>query len=511
MATKKPVPIPFDEMIENAVKKFTTDSQRTNDQKKTQESILAELDRLGGSLVKDDAVQFVGTKVVLPSRFSGDLLGAAEFLQDLHEQEESYFDFSRVFKYRPWDGAAAFNRALYRVFGTTGLGKVSEGGLFSPQRNPQLRTVSVGPNETTQVPWGEVILPMLDATFDLGGTRDAEYGLLFVVGVTAPRKRRGAIETFFNIVQEELEQRSIYKGKAFNGADDPEFLNLSGISESKIVYSDEVIAQLNANLWALIEHTDTMREIGIPLKRAVLLEGPYGTGKTLAGGLTAQKAIQNGWTFILARPGKDNIFEVLNTAKLYAPAVVQFEDIDIIANGDGSNQHISQLLDVLDGISTKSSGVVALFTTNHVEKIQKGVMRPGRIDSVIHIGALDRNGTEKLIVSVTDSRLLGDIDYDVVYAETHDFYPAFVKETVDRAVRYAIARNNGKLAQIETEDLVNSAIGLRRQLELMHAAQEGKKETPSLDAAFGKIVHDVVDQADVLDIDGDPYLKVQLS
>jgi len=460
------------------------------EQDKIRDQALAALDELGKLSVKDDSVRFEGDNLVLPQRFTGDLLAAAAFIEQIHEAEEQTYEFDRTFKYRPWDGAAAFQRALYRVFGTVGIGKATQ-TFFGP-RPPKLISISVGVNENLQVPWGEVSMPPLDAEFFLGGVSDPEYGTLFNLSVTAPKKQRRRLEAFFDVVQDELEKRSIYKGRAFNGAEQPEFLDLSSLDESKLTYSDEVLSQLNANLWSVIEHTDTMRALGIPLKRAVLLEGPFGTGKSEAGRITAKRAQENDWTFILARPGKDNVFDVLNTAKLYAPAVVQFEDIDVIAS-EGSSQKISQLLDALDGISNKSTGVLALFTTNYVDKIQKGVMRPGRIDSIIHIAELDRNGVEKLIRSVVDSRVLSDsVDYDRVYSYMDGFLPAFVKEAVDRAVRYAVSRNNGQTTfTIETDDIVNAAIGLRRQLDLMNDAKEGT-DKPTVDSTLRDAVDEQV-------------------
>lgn len=504
------------ELLTSLTKAAANINGAKNANEENKAAVLSELDRLGKLTVKDDSIKFVGTNIVLPERFNGDLLGAAAFIEEIYQQEEEEFGFGRTFNYRPWDGAAAFQRALYRVFGTTGLGKATQ--TFFGKIPPKLLTINVGPNKTEQVPWGKVTMPTLDAEFDLGTDYSEDYGMLFRVNVTAPRKRRAQLETFFNVVQDELEQRSIYKGKAFNGAEEPEFLDLSGVNENQVVYSDEVLAQLNANLWSLVEHTDTMRELGIPLKRAILLEGPFGTGKSLAGALTAQKAEANGWTFILARPGKDNVFEVLNTAKLYAPAVVQFEDIDTVAS-QGSSAEISRLLDALDGIGNKTNGVVALFTTNYVEKLQKGVMRPGRIDSIIHIGALDRNGIEKLIRSVVKPQILGDLDYDVIYAEVKHFLPAFVKEAVDRAVRYAVSRKNGSsVFTIETMDVVNAAQGLNRQLELMNSAQDGATTKVTLDSVFKDMIqngsqqalHGAMDGSIIVDYDGDFDGKLKL-
>jgi ATPase family protein associated with various cellular activities (AAA) len=487
-----------------------------NDQEKLRDEAMAALDRLGSLSVKDDSVRFEGDNLVLPQRFSGDLLSAARFLEEIHEAEEEETAFGRTFNFRPWDGAAAFQRALYRVFGTTGLGKAVRTMFGS--RPPQLVSISVGPEETLQVPWGRVAMPPLNATFDLDTDWHEEYGMLFRVNVTAPKKQRRRIEAFFDVVQDELKERSIYKGRAFNGAEQPEFLDLTGIKEEKVVYAGDVLAQLNANLWSLIEHTDTMRELGIPLKRAVLLEGPYGTGKSLAGALTAQRAIANGWTFILARPGKDNVFDVLKTAQLYAPAVVQFEDIDTIA-AEGTDKEISRLLDALDGISNKSNGVLALFTTNHVNKLQKGVMRPGRIDSIIHVADLDRDAIERLIkVTVAPEILSADVDYDEVFSHVTGFLPAFVTEAANRAVRYAVSRTGSKAFVIETADIVGAAIGLRAQHDLMNAAQEGTKTVVTIndavEAAATKAINvalnERLDRATITDYDGDFYGKVKL-
>lgn len=457
------------------------------EQERLKQGALAALDALGAASVKDDSITFDGSRIQLPGQFEGNLPAAAKFIMQIHESEEEEHEFGRTFKFRPWDGAAAFQRALYRVFGTTGLGTAVQ-TMFGP-RPPSLISINVGVTETLQVPWGRVTMPPLNSVFDLETAFEEEYGMLFRLNVKAPKKMRKKLEGFFDVVQDELTKNSLYKGKAFNGADQPEFLDFSGIDEKKVVYSDEVLAQLEANVWSLVKHTDVMQELGIPLKRAVLLEGPFGTGKTLAGALTGKLAEQHGWTFILARPGKDDLFDVLNTAKLYAPAIVQFEDIDTLAKG-GSDEDISRLLDVLDGISNKTSGVVALFTTNHVETLQKGVMRPGRIDSIIHIGELDRIGVEKLIKSVVSSSVLGDIDYDVVYAEVKDFLPAFVKEALDRTVRYSVSRNGGSTKfTIETEDIVNAAMGLRTQLKLMNNANEGSTDAPTIDSLIVNAVN----------------------
>ncbi len=79
--------------------------------------------------------------------------------------------------------------------------------------------------------------------------------------------------------------------------------------------------------------------------------------------------------------------------------------------------------------------------------------------------------------------ILGDVDYDVVYSQVKAFLPAFVKEAVDRAVRYSVSRNNGGVDfTIQTQDIVDAAIGLQRQLDLMNDAKEGDTGTVTIDS-----------------------------
>lgn len=474
--------------------------------------ILAALDKLGAQTVGEDSLLFEGERFILPANMKGRLSSAIRYLHEYEEQQEREFAFSRTFNFRPWDGANAFQRAMKRLFGTTGVGVKIQS--FFGDIPPQYRTINVSHTDTIQVPWGRVAFSPLSAEFTLGATRHEDYGVVFALSVEAPRKYRTQIEAFFQIVEDELKANSIYRGKAFTGGGEPQFLDLTTVDPTRVIYSEDVMVQLETNMWSLLRYTDRMRENKIPLKRAVLVEGKYGTGKTLAGYLTAREAVENGWTFILARPGKDDLLEVLQTAQLYAPAVVWYEDIDTVAQGQ-SDMQISKLLDVLDGITNKGAEVLAGFTTNHVSKIQKGVLRPGRLDAVVHIGGLDAVGFEKLIRVTIPPNLLGVVDFAAVADAFDGLLPAFAKEAIDRALRYSISRNQGVPDKIHTVDLVNAAHGLRPQLELMDAAREGVRK-PTLEGTLEEVFASVVDRAVLLDDDGDPYeggvtLKVSAS
>lgn len=453
-----------------------------------QKAILEGLAKLGSNTVGDDDLVFGADKLMLPAAYGSGVNGAQQavsFLNGWIRQQQETFSFNRTFPYRPWDGAAAFDRAMRRVFGTSGIGKAIE-TMFGSQP-PAMVSIAVGPKEQLQVPWGLIVFSPLKAEFNLGASKSQEHGLIFSVSVEAPLKFRREIEGFFTIVEEELRERSIYRGKAFKGTTEPIFYDTEAIDPDKVVYCGDVYTQLSTNMWSLLRYSDAMRDNGIPLKRAVLFEGPYGTGKTLAGDLTAKIAVENGWTFILGRP-EDDLSDVLRMAQLYAPAVVWFEDLDVVAKGQSEVQ-ISHLLDALDGMTSKGVEVLAGFTTNFAAKIQKGALRPGRLDAVIHIGELDDAGIQKLCRVVIPGDRQGAIDYTSVTLafEGTMRLPAFVKEAIDRAMRYSIARNEGKLDVIESQDIIDAAYGLRDQVALMEAATEGITVN-SLDKALSDVV-----------------------
>ena len=453
---------------------------------KDRRALLQALTALGSGAVGDDSIVFEGTRIVLPENLRGPngLDRAAKILLDHKRQQEQSFSFSRTFPFRPFDGAAAFERALMRLFGTAGVGKSVS--FFGREFPPELITVDIGWGQTMQVPWGQIRFDLLEAVFEVGVGQD-ESGFVSSISVEAPRKYRAMIEGFFRVVEDELRTNSIYQGKAVNGAPDPGFWNEHEVDADRIVYNDSTRDDLYANVWSAIEFADTMRHHNVPLKRAFLLAGPWGTGKTIAGALTAQRATAHGWTFILVRP-EDDPLQAIKTAQLYAPAVVWIEDADNLASKNKSRAGITRVLDVMDGIGAKGKEIIVGFTTNYPKEIERGMLRPGRIDAVIKVGAVEDSKIAALIKAVIDAPLLApDVDWAAVTDAFKAYVPAFAVEAAQRAVRYSIARNQGHPSVLTTEDLVKAAAGLRDQENMMNNADEAG-DAPSVDSAIHEVV-----------------------
>jgi transitional endoplasmic reticulum ATPase len=459
-------------------------------------------------IITGDEVEFHedgNPKITLPRGMRYET--AFNVLERLQKESETETTFDRIYNYRPDDGAHATFHCMKARWGMA-LGKVTE--TFFGTYPAETRTINIGFNQTMQVPWGRVEVPVLPGVnIYVTEKNDPELGPLFHLYIVGPKKWKEEAEGLLNDVQEFLQSKSIYRGKALIGASKMEFMNVD-IDRTKIVFSDEVEEMLAGALWAPIRYSEAMRSEGVPLKRAVLLHGPYGTGKSSAGLLTAQEAVENGWTFLSAKPGRDKVADVLKTARLYEPAVVFVEDIDVEGN-DGSEQAVTKLLDAFDGITAKGGELMICLTTNHLDRIHKGMLRPGRLDAIVEIANLDRHGVERLIKAVVPTeRLVEGIDFNAVYAEMDEFLPAFVRETCNRAVTFAISRTKGVGSYtIDTSDLVHAARSLHPQLAALNGAGEGVKK-PTLDIALDTAVRAALSTVETWDPSYDTYSKVRL-
>lgn len=456
----------------------------------SQDEAWAALERLSGERITEDDIQFVGDKYILPESV-GTVKKAVRILTERMQDEEEVTSFQRTYPYRPHDGAHAVMLAIRKSFGyATGKPIYS----FFGKTPPQIIDVAIGVNEVTQVPWGHMEIPGLDGTkIQTGAAHDPELGIVFKLSVEGPKKWRRRINGFLEMVDRVLREDSIYKGKAIDGAQNPNFIDVSTVNVDDVVYTQDVIQQLQANVWSPIIHAQQLQDLGQPGKRAVLFHGPYGTGKTLGALLTAQVAEHHGWTFIMCRAGKDDLMQVIQTARMYQPSVVFFEDIDTLASPGNEAITATQILDTFDGLQTKGLKMLLVLTTNHIDRIHKGMIRPGRLDAVIEIGAMDEPGVERLTRRIIGDKLDTKTDFHEVFNAMVDFPPAFVREVLDRAVRYSVART-GKLSTIGTEDLVLAANGLRPQLKLMVDASDTSRPV-TVDDLMRSAVSKAVDGA----------------
>jgi len=153
------------------------------------------------------------------------------------------------------------------------------------------------------------------------------------------------------------------------------------------------------------------QRLGVPYHRGYLFYGPPGTGKTsLVSALAAHCALSI-YTLNLTDFNDRSLMNAVN--QVPPNSVLLFEDIDCMKSsqarvGDGvatpptakenaplqNGVTLSGLLNVLDGFYAPT-GVLFVMTTNHVEKLDEALLRPGRIDYKLYLGkASDRQKVE---------------------------------------------------------------------------------------------------------------------
>ena len=400
----------------------------------------------------------------------------------------------------PSDTLIAFQNAMKSTFGAL-IGRSEWVPTFfgMMKRPSKTKHVQISSTERIPVTYGRVEVPGLPIKLKVGVDKDRDNLLESTLFVEARYVKKYAplVKMIEDGIRKELAENSIFKGKAIDSQFD--FLNLDGFPLSRITYSRKEETELNAHVFRIIRSTDQIKKERMPIKRTILLHGKFGTGKTLTALLAANICTENGWTFMNVRPG-DSIVEALNFAKAYQPCLVFFEDIDQETDGerDGS---INQILNTVDGLLSKNSEVMCILTTNNADKIEKAMMRPGRIDAVIEMGTMDRDSMSKLIQNHLNHSINGNIDWDRLMKLAEGYTPSFITEACNRAQLYAMDRSNGDgMPELTQEDLEGALTGLRSQYELMN--QDREMKTSGIEMALSNLVNREVNglRSDVFDM-----------
>lgn len=368
------------------------------------------------------------------------------------------------------EGAYALSLAVERVLGRFDM---SPSGGASGDNPPQLINVDLPNGDSVKVPWGRIALPGFDD--DCYISLDYDYNPP-TIRVEARIKKRDEkdIKKIIDLTREILRDESIYKAQAIelnfdedDDAEEPAFMDLTTIDEGKILFSKDIMDGL-VPILARIKNTDRCVKQGLDIKLGVLMEGPYGTGKTLTAFWLGKIAREFGWTFIYLKNCKHSA-KALKIAENYARndnGVILFtEDIDQVIKGK-RGQEIQNIVNTLDGGDTKNLPIISIFTTNHIEVIEPTFLRGKRIGSLINFGVLDldtaKQFIDKLVVDKKGKSLMAKGDHHAAYEALVGIVPAFASEVIDKAKAYMIHRGAKK---ISTDDIVAAAESYKKQIE----------------------------------------------
>lgn len=164
-------------------------------------------------------------------------------------------------------------------------------------------------------------------------------------------------------------------------------------------------------------------EVGARIPKGVLLVGPPGTGKTLLAKAVAGEAgvpffSISGSDFVemFVGVGASRVRDLFEQAKKNAPSIIFIDEIDAVGRQRGAGlggghdereQTLNQLLVEMDGFAV-NEGVIIIAATNRPDILDPALLRPGRFDRQVVVGAPDVKGREEILKIHVAGKFLGD-------------------------------------------------------------------------------------------------------
>ena len=435
-----------------------------------------------------------GEKLILPDGMT--IAAAINLLYRRAEYLDTEVDIMERFDVFPFDGAYGLSQVIIERYGWQQ--GVAIQSMFG-EKKPQVLKIPSSPTEKVDVPWGKFTLPNINGHLTTKMDKGPSGRAIFVLSATVKRNDEPTVRALFDDLRAYLKQHSLYRGKAIKirfrdddgdpvGMPEPEFMDVSAIRPDGLILNKDLYASVNANLFTPITRVKDCLANGIKVKRGVLLGGKYGTGKTLAATVAARLAQDNGITYVYT-PRADELGDAIAFAKQYqSPACVVFcEDIDRNVTG-ARTVAMDDILNILDGIDTKTENIITVLTTNHLDNVNQAMLRPGRLDAIIDVEAPDAECAERLVRHYGGVAINEDEDLHEVGIALAGQIPAVIEETVKRAKLFQLTLlpHGHAVQDISAEALRQASVTMTKQIDLL--AEVEVEAEPSLDKAMRTVV-----------------------
>ena len=260
-----------------------------------------------------------------------------------------------------------------------------------------------------------------------------------------------------------------------------------GKSKAKVHKDDEKtrvtfkeVAGLNEEKEDLQEVVDFLKnpkkyiELGARIPKGILMVGTPGTGKTYLSRAVAGEAgvpffSISGSDFVemFVGVGASRVRDLFEQAKKNAPAIIFIDEIDAVGRKRGAGlggghdereQTLNQLLVEMDGFGV-NQGIIIMAATNRPDILDPALLRPGRFDRQIVVGAPDVKGREAIFkVHSKNKPLADDVNIEVLARRTPGFTPADIENLMNEAAILTARKREKKIHMETIEEAITKVI-----------------------------------------------------
>ena len=239
------------------------------------------------------------------------------------------------------------------------------------------------------------------------------------------------------------------------------------VTFNDVAGADEEKAELQ-EIVEFLKNPKKFVDLGARIPKGVLLVGPPGTGKTLIAKAVAGEAgvpflSISGSDFVelYVGVGASRVRDLFEQAKKNAPAIVFIDEIDAVGRQRGAGlggghdereQTLNQLLVEMDGFGA-NEGVIIIAATNRPDILDRALLRPGRFDRQVYVGAPDVKGREQILrVHARNKQFDPDVDFDSIAKGTVGMTGADLENLLNEAALLAARRNKKLITNYEIEE-----------------------------------------------------------